>query len=102
MDTDVRSVLSAIRVPTLVTHQVGDRLVNPACGLHLAENIEDAVVGELPGENLPPFAAQLGNQQRQNLSALFGPGLATGVGSSIPHASSLTTGLGNLFGGLGR
>lgn len=58
MDTDVRSVLSAIRVPTLVTHQVGDRLVNPACSLHLAENIEDAVVGELPGEDLAPFADQ--------------------------------------------
>lgn len=58
MDTDVRSVLSAIRVPTLVTHQVGDRLINPDCSLDLAERIEGAVVGELPGENLPPFADQ--------------------------------------------
>jgi class 3 adenylate cyclase len=58
MDTDVRSVLSAISVPTLITHQAGDRLINPDCSLHLAENIEGAVVGELPGEDLPPFADQ--------------------------------------------
>ena len=36
----------------------GDRLINPDCSLHLAENIEGSTLCDLPGDDLPPFADQ--------------------------------------------
>jgi pimeloyl-ACP methyl ester carboxylesterase len=48
-DTDVRAVLPAIRVPTLVLHRHGDRLVNVRSGRYLAEHIPGAVFVEIPG-----------------------------------------------------
>jgi class 3 adenylate cyclase len=48
-DTDVRSILSLITVPTLVLHRTGDRLVNIRSGRYLAEHIPGARLVELPG-----------------------------------------------------
>lgn len=47
--TDVRDLLPAVHVPTLVVHLADDRLVDPGCGQHLVENIEHARFVELPG-----------------------------------------------------
>jgi pimeloyl-ACP methyl ester carboxylesterase len=51
MQTDVRSVLEAIHVPTLVLHRTGDR-VNPVeGGRYLAEHIAGAQLVELEGDD---------------------------------------------------
>ena len=52
---DVRAVLPAIRVPTLVVHHVDDPIVEPAKGRYVAEHIPDAKYVELPGRNMYHF-----------------------------------------------
>jgi pimeloyl-ACP methyl ester carboxylesterase len=54
IDIDVRHVLPAIRVPTLVLHRSGDLVINVACGRHLAEHIPGARYVELPGQDHLP------------------------------------------------
>ena len=53
---DVRAVLSAIRVPTLILHRRGDRLVDVANGRYLAGHIPGARYVELPGDDHIYFA----------------------------------------------
>jgi class 3 adenylate cyclase len=50
-DTDVRHVLPAIRVPTLVLHRSGDQHIRVGHGRYLAEHIPGAKYIELPGED---------------------------------------------------
>ncbi len=50
---DVRSVLPAIRVPTLVIHRTDDARVKIAGGRYLAEKIKDARFVEMPGRDHP-------------------------------------------------
>ena len=50
-DTDVRAVLPSVRVPTLVLHRSGDRLVNVRSGRYLAEHIPGARLVEVPGSD---------------------------------------------------
>jgi class 3 adenylate cyclase len=47
-ETDIRHVLPAIRVPTLVLHRVGDRIITIEHGRYLAEHIPGARLVELP------------------------------------------------------
>jgi pimeloyl-ACP methyl ester carboxylesterase len=49
MDVDVRHIAGAIRVPTLVVHARGDRVVNVRHGRWLAEHIPGAKYVELEG-----------------------------------------------------
>jgi len=49
LETDVRHLLPAVHVPTLVLHQRGDRAVSVRGGRWLAEQIPDARFVELPG-----------------------------------------------------
>ena len=56
MEIDVRAVLSAIRVPTLVLHRSGDRVVPVEAGRYLAEHIANAKWVELAGTDHYPFA----------------------------------------------
>jgi pimeloyl-ACP methyl ester carboxylesterase len=58
-EMDVRAVLPAIDVPTLVLHRADDRMVSAAQGRYLAENIPGARYVELPGEDHLPFASDL-------------------------------------------
>ena len=51
LDTDVRDVLGSVRVPTLVVHRRGDRMVPAACGRYLAEHIPGARYLEVPGDD---------------------------------------------------
>jgi pimeloyl-ACP methyl ester carboxylesterase len=56
MDMDVRAVLPAIRVPTVVIHRSGDRAVNVGEGRYLAQHIPGARLVELAGEDHIPVA----------------------------------------------
>lgn len=56
---DVRDVLPAVRVPTLVVHRTGDRCLKVEEGRYLASRIPGATFAELPGEDHLPF---VGNQ----------------------------------------
>ena len=48
---DVRPLLPALRLPTLVVHREGDRFIRAGAGRYLAENIAGARFVELPGED---------------------------------------------------
>jgi pimeloyl-ACP methyl ester carboxylesterase len=48
-EADVRRVLPAIHVPTLVLHRTGDRIVHVEHARYLAEHIPNARLVELPG-----------------------------------------------------
>ncbi len=48
-EIDVRNLLPAIRVPTLVLHRAGDELVPVRAGRYLAERIPGATYAEIPG-----------------------------------------------------
>jgi pimeloyl-ACP methyl ester carboxylesterase len=52
---DVRSVLPAIRVPTLVSHRTGDRCVRVEEGRCVASLVRGARMAELPGDDHLPF-----------------------------------------------
>jgi pimeloyl-ACP methyl ester carboxylesterase/class 3 adenylate cyclase len=56
MEIDIRDVLPAIRVPSLVLHRTGDRVVPVEAGRYLAAHIPDAKLVELPGDDHYPFA----------------------------------------------
>ncbi len=56
MQMDVRHVLPAIRVPTLVIHRIGDRAVAIDLGRQLAQEIPGAKFVELPGDDHFPSA----------------------------------------------
>jgi pimeloyl-ACP methyl ester carboxylesterase len=56
LDIDVRPILPTIRVPTLILHRRGDRVVNWRAGEHLAGQIPDARYVELPGVDHLPWA----------------------------------------------
>jgi class 3 adenylate cyclase len=59
MEIDIREVLPAIRVPTLVLHRSGDRGVPVEAGRYLAEHIPGAKFVELDGEDHYPFAGDI-------------------------------------------
>ena len=57
---DVRNVLSAIRVPTLILHRTGDRDANIEEGRYIAARIPGAKFVELPGSDHLPFVGDQG------------------------------------------
>jgi class 3 adenylate cyclase len=50
-DTDIRGVLSAIHVPTLIVHRTEDTLISVEHSRHMAERIPGAKLVELPGQD---------------------------------------------------
>jgi class 3 adenylate cyclase len=58
-DVDVRDVLPAITVPTLVVHTGGNRMYRVEHGRFLAEHIAGARYLELPGEDHTPLSDEL-------------------------------------------
>jgi pimeloyl-ACP methyl ester carboxylesterase len=56
IDIDVRAILPSIRVPTLILHRRGDRVVNWRASEHLAGQIPGARYVELPGIDHLPWA----------------------------------------------
>ena len=59
MEIDVRGILPAIRVPTLVVHRTGDRVIPVESGRYLAEHIPDARYVEVPGDDHFPFVGDI-------------------------------------------
>lgn len=53
--SDIRNVLPAIRVPTLVIHRSGNRYLDPAHGRYLAEHIPGARYVEVEGSDHVPY-----------------------------------------------
>ncbi len=56
--SDIRQVLPAVRVPTLVIHRAGNRFLTPEHGRYLAAQIPGARYVEVPGDDHVPY---LGN-----------------------------------------
>ncbi len=54
-ELDVRAVLPAIRVPTLVLHHGDDPMIPPEIGRDVADHISGAKFVELPGRNMYHF-----------------------------------------------
>jgi class 3 adenylate cyclase len=59
-DVDVREVLPAIHVPTLVIHREGDQIVLQRQARYVADQIEGATYVELPGDDHVPFVGDGG------------------------------------------
>lgn len=55
VEIDVRAVLPSIKVPTLVMHRAGDRLIDVNNGRYLAKHIPGAKYVELAGEDHLPW-----------------------------------------------
>jgi pimeloyl-ACP methyl ester carboxylesterase len=53
--SDVRDVLPAVRVPTLVVHRAGNRWLTTQHGHYLAEHIPGARYVEVPGDDHVPY-----------------------------------------------
>jgi class 3 adenylate cyclase/pimeloyl-ACP methyl ester carboxylesterase len=76
---DVREILSAVRVPTLVLHRAGDRYFRVEHGRYLAERIPGAGYVELPGDDHYPFYGDMESvvaEIRSFLATLPEPGEA--------------------------
>jgi class 3 adenylate cyclase len=54
-EVDIRHILPAIRVPTLLLHRLGDTRVNIEAARYLAARIPDSRLVELPGVDHVPF-----------------------------------------------
>jgi pimeloyl-ACP methyl ester carboxylesterase len=54
-EMDVRALLPAIRVPTLVVHHTDDPVIPPEWGKYVADHIPGAKYVELPGHNMYHF-----------------------------------------------
>jgi pimeloyl-ACP methyl ester carboxylesterase len=54
-EVDIRDLLPRIRVPALIIHRTGDRLLKIEEGRYLAEHIPGATMVELPGDDHLPF-----------------------------------------------
>src|SRR5215213_5943878 len=52
---DIRGLLGAIRVPVLLLHRSGDRVVQVHASRYMAERLPDATFRELPGDDHLPF-----------------------------------------------
>jgi class 3 adenylate cyclase len=55
-ETDARSILPVIRVPTLIVHRSGDPIVRVSHARHMAERIAGAKYVEVPGNDHFPWA----------------------------------------------
>ena len=69
LEVDVRSILPAIRVPTLVVNRVGDRDAKIGEARYLAERIPGATLVELPGDDhFPSVGIRRPSSRRSNRS----------------------------------
>jgi pimeloyl-ACP methyl ester carboxylesterase len=59
VEIDIRPILPTIRVPTLIVHRVGDRLMNPGGARYMAGQIPGAKYVELPGVDHVAWAGEV-------------------------------------------
>ncbi len=57
--SDIREVLPAVRVPTLVLHRSGNRWLTPEHGRYLAQHIPGARYAEVPGDDHVPYIGDI-------------------------------------------
>jgi class 3 adenylate cyclase/pimeloyl-ACP methyl ester carboxylesterase len=100
-EMDIRAVLPAIRVPTLIIHRRGDRLIDVANGRFLAEHIEGARYVELPGNDHIYFAGNpdgildeieefvTGSRGAHDPERILATVMFTDIVSSTEHAARL-------------
>jgi pimeloyl-ACP methyl ester carboxylesterase len=91
LEIDVRHVLSAIRVPTLVLYRAGDRAEHVAEGRYLARHIPGARYIELPGATTPPITATPRPSQGRSRSSSPVCARSPSPTASWPRCSSLTS-----------
>ena len=91
MEIDVREVLPAIRVPTLVIHRAGDRVIPVESGRYLAEHIPDAKFVELPGQDHFPFVGDMDAIVTRSRSSSPVPGPPASPTACSPRCSSPTS-----------
>lgn len=58
-EIDVRNVLPTVRVPTLIIHRAGDRNIRIQHARYMAEQIPDARLIELPGDDHMPWVGNI-------------------------------------------
>lgn len=101
-DLDVRAVLPAIRVPTLVLHATGDQIEPVGAGRYIAEAIPGAKFVELPGgdhvphgemkdrfaEEVRRFAMSITDEEAE-LGRVLGTVLFTDIVGSAQRAAEL-------------
>jgi class 3 adenylate cyclase/pimeloyl-ACP methyl ester carboxylesterase len=83
---DVRSVLPAISVPTLVLHRSENLHYRPTFGRFLAEHIPGARLVELPGADCYPFHTSESDQALDEIQEFL-----TGVREAAPSDRELST-----------
>ncbi|MGD1983082.1 MAG: alpha/beta fold hydrolase [Chromatiaceae bacterium] len=98
---DVRDVLPAIKVPTLVIHRLEDPFARAEWGRELAAGITEARYLELPGPDHIPWLGDsnavigaveeflTGHQQADTATSLLGTVLFTDIVGSTAHAARL-------------
>jgi class 3 adenylate cyclase/pimeloyl-ACP methyl ester carboxylesterase len=59
VEIDIRPILQTIRVPTLILHRIGDRLMNPGGARYMAGQIPGAKYLELPGIDHIPWIGEI-------------------------------------------
>ncbi|HEY6112905.1 MAG TPA: alpha/beta hydrolase, partial [Gaiellaceae bacterium] len=101
MQIDIREVLPAIRVPTLIVHRIDDPVVPIQASRHLAENISGSKLVELPGEDHFPFVGDAdglvdeveefltGSRPTREPDRVLATVLFTVIVSSTEHAAEL-------------
>jgi class 3 adenylate cyclase len=103
-EIDVRSLLGAVHVPTLVMHRTGDLDASIAEGRYLANHIPDAKFVELPGTDHLVFAGDFGlvvDELQEFLTGVRRPDesdrvLATVLLTDIARSTQIAAGLGDL------
>jgi len=100
-DTDVRAFLPLVKVPTLVLHRTGDRVVNVRAGRYLAEHIPGARLVELPGTDHAGWAGDsdaiideiqeflTGMRGEPDVDRILATVMFTDIVSSTEHAASM-------------
>lgn len=86
MSLDLRSILPAISVPTLVLHRRENRHYRPEFGRYLATHIPGARLVELPGADCSPFHTPQCDAVLDELQEFF-----TGVRNGAPADRELAT-----------
>jgi class 3 adenylate cyclase/pimeloyl-ACP methyl ester carboxylesterase len=98
---DVRSVLSSIRIPTLVLHRIGDKDCNIEEARYIASQIPDAKLVELPGSDHLPYVGDstalldeveefiTGSRPTYQGNRVLATILFTDIVSSTTHANDL-------------
>lgn len=100
-EIDVRSILHAVRVPTLILHRSGDRTIPIEAGRYLAEQMPNASFVELSGDDHLPWIGDseavlgeieqflTGARTRPDSTRVLATVLFTDIVGSTEHAAQL-------------